>query len=125
MTKPERSLLQSVFDMKCPRCRKGDLFTASSSFNYKQMTEMPDACPVCGQKYLLEPGFYYGAMFISYIICGVTFLAFIAFCMFVLKLSVNMSFVFLIILVAIFFGWIFRISRSIWIHINVKYQKGS
>jgi uncharacterized membrane protein YedE/YeeE len=27
--------------------------------------EMPDACPVCHQTYEPEPGFYYGAMYIS------------------------------------------------------------
>ncbi|MGY3088786.1 uncharacterized protein (DUF983 family) [Hymenobacter sp. UYAg731] len=27
--------------------------------------EMPEACPVCRQTYEPEPGFYYGAMYIS------------------------------------------------------------
>ncbi|KAA9338737.1 DUF983 domain-containing protein [Hymenobacter busanensis] len=27
---------------------------------------MPENCPVCGQAYEPEPGFYWGAMFISY-----------------------------------------------------------
>ncbi|RPD50336.1 DUF983 domain-containing protein [Hymenobacter sediminis] len=27
---------------------------------------MPEACPVCGQAYEPEPGFYWGAMYISF-----------------------------------------------------------
>ncbi len=116
------SLTQSVLGMKCPQCRKGDLFNNKSSFNYKGLAKMPKNCPVCDQLYLPEPGFYYGAMFISYIICGFWFLGFIAICMFVFDLSVDTSFLLLGIMIFVLFGWIFRISRSIWIHINVKYQ---
>ena len=122
MAKAELSLLQSILAMKCPRCRTGNLFTVPGSFQYRQLTVMPKACPSCGQNYLPEPGFYYGAMFISYIICGFWFLGFIAVCMFVFDLSVDTSFILLFVMIALLFGWIFRISRSIWIHINVKYN---
>lgn len=122
MPKAELSLFQSVFAMKCPRCRTGNLFTSPGSFNYKQLTVMPKACTTCQQNYMPEPGFYYGAMFISYIICGFWFLGFIAMCMFAFGLSVDTSFILLFVMIAILFGWIFRISRSIWIHINVKYD---
>ncbi len=116
------SITHSVFNFKCPRCREGDLFVAKSSFNYKELTKMPKNCPVCDQVFLPEPGFYYGAMFISYIICGFWFLGFVGICIFGFDLSVNTSFVLLALMVAVLFGWIFRISRSIWIHVNVKYD---
>ena len=59
----------SVFNMKCPRCQDGDLFE-TGSFSFQKSFDMPENCPKCGQKYFLGPGFYYGAMFISYIITG-------------------------------------------------------
>ena len=49
--------------LRCPRCHTGKLFThpaLSTTF-----MEMPAACPVCRQTYEPEPGFYYGAMYIS------------------------------------------------------------
>lgn len=122
MAKAELSLLQSILAMKCPRCRTGNLFTVPGSFVYKDLTVMPKTCPSCSQNYMPEPGFYYGAMFVSYGICGIWFLGFIAMCMFGFNLSVDTSFILLFVMIAIFFGWIFRISRSIWIHINVKYD---
>jgi len=100
----------------------GDLFISKSHFNYKQLTKMPNSCPACGQIYLPEPGFYYGAMFISYIMTGFWFLGFIGICMFGFGLSVDMSFVLLILMIAMLYGWIFRISRSLWIHIAIKYD---
>lgn len=86
---------------------------------------MPQNCTKCGQKYYLEPGFYYGAMFISYIITGFFSLSFVAFCMFALDMSVDMSFVWLIVVTGILFVWFYRLARSIWINVNVKFEEGA
>lgn len=53
----------ALLKLRCPRCHTGHLFTnpaLSASF-----MQMPAACPVCRQTYEPEPGFYYGAMYIS------------------------------------------------------------
>ena len=115
------SLAGSIFGMKCPRCRTGKLFT-TPVFSYRKIFDMPDRCPVCNQKFMPEPGFYYGAMFISYGIWGWMSLAIVGGLMWFGGLGVNASFGVLILLSAILFPWIFRISRSVWIHINVKYR---
>lgn len=107
--------------MNCPRCRKGKLFY-TKIVEFKRITEMPDRCIECDQKFLPEPGFYYGAMFISYIMTAFFFLAFIALCMFGFGLDVDTTFILLAVLIIIGFVWFFRISRSIWIHINVPYE---
>ena len=54
----------ALLDLRCPRCHEGKLFTTSAfSFRFSQM---PAQCPVCGQAYEPEPGFYWGAMYVSY-----------------------------------------------------------
>jgi uncharacterized protein (DUF983 family) len=58
--------LYSILRLKCPRCHQGDLFVNPNPYNPNQLSEMPDNCAHCGQKYLLEPGFFYGAMYVSY-----------------------------------------------------------
>lgn len=50
---------------KCPRCRKGDLFQAPP-YNYKSFYKMNDSCKICNQTFHPEPGFYFGAMYVSY-----------------------------------------------------------
>jgi uncharacterized protein (DUF983 family) len=53
----------ALLQLRCPRCHTGYLFTHSALST--RFMEMPDACPVCHQTYEPEPGFYYGAMYIS------------------------------------------------------------
>ncbi|UOQ78109.1 DUF983 domain-containing protein [Hymenobacter sp. 5516J-16] len=59
------STLVSVLQQRCPRCHQGQLFT-HSALNLAHFTEMPPTCPVCEQAYEPEPGFYWGAMYISF-----------------------------------------------------------
>ncbi len=110
--------------MKCPKCQEGDLFE-TGSFAFRKPFEMPEHCPNCGQPYFLEPGFYYGAMFISYILTGWFCLFFVGFLMLVAGLSWQTSFVLLLLTLGILFVWIFRFARSIWISLNVKYRGGA
>lgn len=111
----------SIFHLKCPRCHEGNLFP-TGSFSFNKPFDMPETCPNCGQKYFLGPGFYYGAMFISYIITGFFCLFFVGGLILFTDISVNTSFVLLLIVMAILFVWFFRVARAIWININVKYN---
>ncbi|MFW5658818.1 MAG: DUF983 domain-containing protein [Bacteroidota bacterium] len=49
---------------KCPRCRKGDCFT-HPVYSLK-FGRMNDRCPNCGFRFEIEPGFFWGSMYISY-----------------------------------------------------------
>jgi uncharacterized protein (DUF983 family) len=53
----------ALLKLRCPRCHTGPLFTHPALST--RFMEMPEACPVCHQTYEPEPGFYYGAMYIS------------------------------------------------------------
>lgn len=83
---------------------------------------MPEKCPHCEQEYMPEPGFYYGAMFISYIFMGWFCLLFAMFFHWVLDWSMAASFGLLIAVCVVFFVFIFRMARSVWINIVVKYD---
>ncbi len=83
---------------------------------------MHNTCPHCGQDFLPEPGFYYGAMFISYIFMGWFSIGLVMLLHWVVGLSTLTSFAILIALVTFFFVYIFRVARSIWLHINVAYD---
>ena len=121
MNKKNRSVLSSIWDMKCPRCREGDLFE-TGTFSFEKPFDMPDKCSCCGQNYMPEPGFYFGAMFISYIFYAWFSLLLCLSLVFVFDWSVNGAFALLILISIILFVWIFRMARSIWIHIVVKYK---
>ncbi|GAA3998751.1 hypothetical protein GCM10022408_07060 [Hymenobacter fastidiosus] len=54
----------AFLDLRCPRCHEGKLFTTPALS--PRFAQMPAHCPVCNQAYEPEPGFYWGAMFVSY-----------------------------------------------------------
>lgn len=60
------SKLYSVFNNKCPKCHHGKFFKHSISLNPKKNLEIYDTCNSCGLKYMIEPSFFYGAMYVSY-----------------------------------------------------------
>lgn len=60
------SFLVSVATCKCPRCRRGDMFKDANPYHLKNTMKMHDTCPVCGQVFDIEVGFYYGTSYVSY-----------------------------------------------------------
>lgn len=115
------SKLYSIFNLKCPKCSESDLFE-SGTFSFNKPFEMKPQCDHCGQNFMPEPGYYFGAMFISYIFMGWFCLGFAALFHWVLGWSIEASFGLLILVCAIFFVYIFRLARSIWIGLNVKHD---
>lgn len=80
-------------------------------------------CPTCNQRFEPEPGFYFGAMFISYIFLAFFSLGITGLLVFYFHFSVDIAFAILIAILAIMFIWNLRFSRSIWIHLMIKYDK--
>lgn len=58
-------LLKSIIKYKCPNCQKADIFSTNNIFSFGKMNS---SCPNCKLKYHVEPGFFYGAMYISYVL---------------------------------------------------------
>ena len=58
--------IRSVFRCRCPRCYKGKMFTYPLGPNVKKDLVMNKKCEVCGLDFEQEPGYYYGAMYVSY-----------------------------------------------------------
>jgi uncharacterized protein (DUF983 family) len=108
--------------LKCPRCHEGDMFK-TSTFSFKKPFDMHENCPHCQQRYTLETGFYYGAMYISYIISAILMFGMFAIFKFLLGLGVITSFVIAAVVIFTLFIWQFRVSRAIWLSIFVKYDK--
>jgi uncharacterized protein (DUF983 family) len=51
---------------KCPRCRRGDIFTYRLRDKLFQFNKMNETCPHCEVRLEPEPGFYQGAMYVGY-----------------------------------------------------------
>ena len=84
---------------------------------------MYPTCPHCNQSFEPEPGFYFGAMFVSY---GINTLLFIASWITLTLVYPDYSLALLLsILVAVVLmglPFTFRLSRSIWLSMFVSYD---
>ncbi|MEM9672469.1 MAG: DUF983 domain-containing protein [Cyclobacteriaceae bacterium] len=62
----EKSLGYAILNHKCPRCRTGDIFRYSFLQKPAKFTATHKNCPHCDLQYEREPGFFFGAMYVSY-----------------------------------------------------------
>lgn len=105
--------LKALIGLKCPNCNKGDIFSDRKIFRYSKMNPR---CPNCNYNYMLETGFFYGAMYVSYILMVaesiITFLICQAFFDQYFDLKI---FPFIIGTLLILSSFNYKISRAIWI----------
>ncbi|MFN4144808.1 MAG: DUF983 domain-containing protein [Runella sp.] len=114
--------LYSILFNKCPRCHEGDFFVSNHAFT-KKFDEMHKVCPVCGERYTPEPGFYFGAAYVSYAL-NVAFIvtSFIAYVGFYGGDPIRLLY-FVIPGVILLLPLFYRLARRIWINFFVKYKK--
>jgi uncharacterized protein (DUF983 family) len=55
----------ALISAKCPQCRKGQMFPYAP-YDIPRFDRMNPCCSNCGLSFEIEPGFYFGAMFVSY-----------------------------------------------------------
>jgi uncharacterized protein (DUF983 family) len=60
-----KTLAAAIAQAKCPKCRQGNMFPVSP-FSYRKLSVIHSRCAVCDASLTPEPGFYDGAMYISY-----------------------------------------------------------
>ena len=115
--------LYSILNGKCPRCNEGAFFKYNFTFNPSKVTKLHENCSNCHLKYMIEPSFFYGAMYVNY---GIT-VQFPSVLFLVAKLIFNGSL--LQAFAAIFIALIvlapvnLRLSRIIWIHMFVAFDE--
>ena len=62
-TATKLSTVGDILRQRCPRCRMGSIFRYSI---FRGFPKMHERCPVCDLKFDREPGYFLGAMYISY-----------------------------------------------------------
>ena len=120
-------LLASVLGNKCPRCRRGYLYESRNPYNLKKTVTMPEHCPVCGQKYELEPGFYFGTGYVSYALTvALSVATFVLYYLFIgISIQDNSIFWWLgtnTVILVLLQPVLQRMSRSFWIAFFVRYD---
>ncbi len=115
--------LYSILKGKCPRCHEGTFFKHSFTFIPNKITQTHKSCSNCDLKYMLEPSFYYGAMYVNYgITVGLSIAIFLV-CKFLFNITLLQSFIVIIIALFVFAPINLRLSRILWINMFVAFDE--
>ena len=123
---PVRSKLRAILEAKCPRCREGDMFEFPLS-NIGKFSRMHIQCPQCDLRFEVEPGFFIGAMYVSYAMSLIILSATSAL---IYVIFDNPDFHYYVIgiplVVLLFLPIMFRYSRVLFLHLfgGVKRDQG-
>lgn len=111
----------ALFSIKCPKCHKGNMFTYANLYNWKKGDVMPEHCACCGQSMKPEPGFYFGAMYMSYALYALMFVP-----SFLITVTFDLPYmeflIFFVLLIVVTSPYIFRLSRAVYLYMFVSYD---
>jgi uncharacterized protein (DUF983 family) len=124
----EPGYLASVLKLKCPSCRKGNMFLTKSYDRH--LMKMKDKCEVCGQPMEIEVGFYYGTSYVSYILTVIlSAISFVAWWLLIGFSYGDNRFLYWVITNAVILlglqPYLMRFSRTLWLSFFVKYKQGN
>lgn len=118
MAKPSK--IYSVLFNKCPQCGEGDFFITKSAYNLRNFDKMNRHCPNCGADFVPEPGFYQGALYISYAFyvafMVIYFLIFVNF----FKVYLDYFLISIIPILVILTPLFYRMARRSWLALFIK-----
>lgn len=113
--------LYSIAKFKCPRCQEGNMFTNQNPYSFRDFFSMPKYCERCNLNFIPEPGFYYGAMYVSYgLSIIITILTYLIMAFFDFNFWTIIWVVIPILIISI--PYLFKVSRVIWINMFVAFN---
>lgn len=113
----------SLLNYKCPKCETGDVFAVKGNIFLLRAPVMHQNCPHCGHHFEREPGFFFGAMYVSYALTVAQAVA-VFVCWELLNPGQYDFRVIGLILLVLVLLWFpnFRLSRMIWMYFFTKKQ---
>ena len=110
-----RFSLKALVMGRCPRCRQGRIFPP---FWSARLLKMNDSCDVCGLRFEREPGYFLGAMYVSYGMGVFTILPVSMLLILVAGWSLAPVMAVLFVQTIVSMPLFYRYSRIIWSHVD-------
>jgi uncharacterized protein (DUF983 family) len=105
-----------ILRLRCPNCGKAKVFHRTRfPFNRPQMK---DVCENCGYRFDREPGFYTGAVWLSYgLAVAEGIIAFFLARQLIYGLSYTNAILITVAVIMLLAMWNYRLSRVIWLNV--------
>lgn len=116
--------LANILSCKCPNCKSKSMFDVRGNIFLLREPKMLETCSECGYKYVQEPGFYIGAMYVSYALGIMELVAYLVILWGFLDLSNTVIISTLLTSSILTCFYKYRLSRSIWSAIFYRKNTG-
>jgi uncharacterized protein (DUF983 family) len=115
--------LFSIVNGQCPKCQEGNFFKYGFTFNPSKITKLHDNCSHCNLKYMIEPSFFYGAMYINYGITVAISVAVFVIAKLGFELDLLQSFLMVLAALIVLAPINLRLARILWINMFVNFKE--
>lgn len=116
-------IFYSIFTNTCPKCHQGKVFSNPNPYDLARFDHMEKSCSHCGNVYEKEPGFFYGAMYVSYALMAGWFMVTWLIDSLFIHTDLLYFTIFIGISVLLFAPLTFRVSRILWMNFFTRFDK--
>ncbi len=116
-------IVYSVVANKCPHCHKGKVFENNNPYSFNNGLKMKTTCSECSLKYEREPGFFYGALYVSYAFSSGIFIT--LYLLDAIWIHMNTTLLLTLVVSGIIglYPFSFRWGKAMWLNFFVRYDK--
>jgi uncharacterized protein (DUF983 family) len=109
--------------MRCPRCRKGSMYKNNNLLSFSFANSMNLECAHCKQSFEPEPGFYYGAMYMSYGLQVLLFMFLFFFFAVIGEMNIHWFVIMTFIAMLLASPYFLKLSRTLYLMLFVRFDK--
>jgi uncharacterized protein (DUF983 family) len=114
------SIITNTISGKCPCCQQSPVFETSKGASIFSIPKMRDKCNNCGFRFSKEPGFFFGAMYVSYGLAVAQMLTTAVIARFILGTDNLTTFIAMAVVTLLLSKVNYKTSRLIWIQLFMK-----
>jgi uncharacterized protein (DUF983 family) len=117
------SKLYSILTGTCPKCHEESMYCVKNPYKLSSIYKMHETCSHCETKYMIEPSFFYGAMYVSYGVTVAIGVAIFVTMNVILGFDVKTTFIGIGVGLIALMPITARLARNIYINMFISYDK--
>ena len=117
------SKLYSILTGSCPKCHEESMYLEKNPYKLNDLYKMNDTCSHCHTQYLIEPSFFYGAMYVSYGLTVAIGVAIFVISNVIIGFPVKPTFIGIVVGIIALMPVTARLARNIYINMFIAFDK--